>query len=322
MTGLTFSLGQGIIHPYYTVALAPAIGALVGIGGGHAVGPSPRRRSAAACWPPPSRSPRCGRSSCSTARPTWYPGLRGAVLIAGLVAAGVLLALHRGSTARALVAVALAGVVADPGRRRRRTPSTPSPRRTPAPSRRRSGRSQRPSASAAGPSAARCGTGRQFRGGAGPPPAAGHAGGFAGGRLPGGTAAAVPPGAAACSTAASPTVRPDRAARTATPARTTGWPRPSAPTTRPATSWPPATPVMAIGGFNGTDPTPTLAQFQTYVARGKVHYFIAGGTAVRRRGSRWRARRARRPPSPPGCGQLHGETVGGVTVYDLTSSST
>ena len=28
-----FSLGQGIIHPYYTVALAPAIGAVVGIGG-------------------------------------------------------------------------------------------------------------------------------------------------------------------------------------------------------------------------------------------------------------------------------------------------
>ena len=32
MTGAVFSLGQGIIHPYYTVALAPAIGALVGIG--------------------------------------------------------------------------------------------------------------------------------------------------------------------------------------------------------------------------------------------------------------------------------------------------
>src|SRR6185369_13928015 len=32
VTGLTFSLGQGIIHPYYTVALGPAIGALVGIG--------------------------------------------------------------------------------------------------------------------------------------------------------------------------------------------------------------------------------------------------------------------------------------------------
>ena len=33
VTGATFSLGQGIIHPYYTVALAPALGALVGIGG-------------------------------------------------------------------------------------------------------------------------------------------------------------------------------------------------------------------------------------------------------------------------------------------------
>jgi hypothetical protein len=36
-------------------------------------------------------------------------------------------------------------------------------------------------------------------------------------------------------------------------------------------------PVMAIGGFNGTDPSPTLAQFKEYVADGKIHYFIAGG---------------------------------------------
>ena len=48
-------------------------------------------------------------------------------------------------------------------------------------------------------------------------------------------------------------------------------------TTPPATSWPPALPVMAIGGFNGSDPSPTLAQFQQYVADGKVHYFIGGG---------------------------------------------
>ena len=39
-------------------------------------------------------------------------------------------------------------------------------------------------------------------------------------------------------------------------------------------------PVMAIGGFNGTDPAPTLAQFETYVAEGKIHYFIASGGAV------------------------------------------
>ncbi|MFE9766702.1 glycosyltransferase family 39 protein [Streptomyces sp. NPDC005808] len=37
-------------------------------------------------------------------------------------------------------------------------------------------------------------------------------------------------------------------------------------------------PVMAIGGFNGTDPSPTLAQFQQYVADGKIHYFIASST--------------------------------------------
>jgi 4-amino-4-deoxy-L-arabinose transferase-like glycosyltransferase len=36
-------------------------------------------------------------------------------------------------------------------------------------------------------------------------------------------------------------------------------------------------PVMAIGGFNGTDPAPTLAQFEKYVAEGKVHYFISSG---------------------------------------------
>ena len=32
VTALTFSLMAGIFHAYYTVALAPAIGALVGIG--------------------------------------------------------------------------------------------------------------------------------------------------------------------------------------------------------------------------------------------------------------------------------------------------
>ncbi|MEU6766384.1 glycosyltransferase family 39 protein [Streptomyces sp. NPDC046853] len=36
-------------------------------------------------------------------------------------------------------------------------------------------------------------------------------------------------------------------------------------------------PVMAIGGFNGSDPSPTLAQFKQYVEDGKIHYFISGG---------------------------------------------
>ena len=36
-------------------------------------------------------------------------------------------------------------------------------------------------------------------------------------------------------------------------------------------------PVMPIGGFNGSDPSPTLAQFKAYVAAGRIHYFIGSG---------------------------------------------
>ena len=75
-------------------------------------------------------------------------------------------------------------------------------------------------------------------------------------------------------------------------------------------------PVMAIGGFNGSDPAPTLAQFQQYVAAGRIHYFIAGGGAG--------------VPGGGGSGtasqitswvrqHFTAETVGGITVYDLTA---
>ena len=35
--------------------------------------------------------------------------------------------------------------------------------------------------------------------------------------------------------------------------------------------------VMAMGGFSGTDPTPTLAQFKKLVAEGQVHYVLVSG---------------------------------------------
>ena len=55
-------------------------------------------------------------------------------------------------------------------------------------------------------------------------------------------------------------------------------------------------PVMALGGFNGSDPSPTLAQFQDYVADGEIHYFISGGGGLGggpggRRRARWDGRR-------------------------------
>ena len=35
--------------------------------------------------------------------------------------------------------------------------------------------------------------------------------------------------------------------------------------------------VMAVGGFNGTDPSPTLEEFKRYVADNRIHYFIGEG---------------------------------------------
>ncbi|MGO1291140.1 MAG: ArnT family glycosyltransferase [Brevibacterium linens] len=37
-------------------------------------------------------------------------------------------------------------------------------------------------------------------------------------------------------------------------------------------------PVMAIGGFNGTDPSPTLAEFKQLVSDGTIHYYIGSGS--------------------------------------------
>ena len=58
---------------------------------------------------------------------------------------------------------------------------------------------------------------------------------------------------------------------------TRGSPRRSARRPRPVSSSARSCPVMAIGGFNGSDPSPTLAQFQQYVANGQIHYFASGG---------------------------------------------
>ncbi|MGW3126749.1 glycosyltransferase family 39 protein [Streptomyces sp. NPDC001076] len=77
--------------------------------------------------------------------------------------------------------------------------------------------------------------------------------------------------------------------------------------------------VMAIGGFNGTDPSPTLAQFKKYVADGKIHYFISSGTGGGMMGgsssgtssqiSSWVGKNFKKV------------TVGSSTFYDLTQKA-
>src|SRR5439155_947852 len=81
-------------------------------------------------------------------------------------------------------------------------------------------------------------------------------------------------------------------------------------------------PVMAIGGFNGTDPAPTLAQFQQYVRDGKIHYFIAGGRGPGS-GSASSSASSNAAQIAAWVQQNFAATsVGGVTVYDLTTTVT
>ena len=71
---------------------------------------------------------------------------------------------------------------------------------------------------------------------------------------------------------------------------------------------------MAIGGFNGSDPYPSLEQFKQYVKGKQIHYYIAGEMGGHQMGgsdtatqiSQWVAK------------HYTATTVDGVTVYDLT----
>ncbi|MFD6612507.1 ArnT family glycosyltransferase [Micromonospora chalcea] len=73
-------------------------------------------------------------------------------------------------------------------------------------------------------------------------------------------------------------------------------------------------PVMPIGGFNGSDPSPTLTEFQRYVADGRIHYFLGGGGFRANGGSNASAEIAAWV-----AGTFTASTVDGVTVYDLSS---
>jgi hypothetical protein len=75
-------------------------------------------------------------------------------------------------------------------------------------------------------------------------------------------------------------------------------------------------PVMAIGGFNGTDPAPSLARFQQYVRAGQIHYFLAGSMARGRGGDSGGSDDAQQI-STWVAQTFPARTVGGTTVYDL-----
>jgi hypothetical protein len=82
--------------------------------------------------------------------------------------------------------------------------------------------------------------------------------------------------------------------------------------------------VMAIGGFNGSDPSPTLAQFQQYIAEHKIHYFIGGGTGGGGRGGATGTSTGGSSASSEIAAWVTSTftatTVGSTTVYDLTGT--
>jgi 4-amino-4-deoxy-L-arabinose transferase-like glycosyltransferase len=347
VTALTFSFMEGIFHAYYTVALAPAIGALVGIGAGllweHRARPEARAVLAVvtlgtAVW----ASVLLGRA------PDWNPWLAPVVVVGAVVAAlalvaGELLAEHLGAgawAARATVAAAVLAVVvglAAPAAWTLQTVATP----------------QSGSIVTAGPAVASAMGGR-----GGPGGQMGGAGGFPGGG-PGGATGQLPtaPGGATGQapsfpgggTGQMPSLPGGGTGNAQGPAAGGGmgggmggllgatevsdemtallgedagdyrW---VAATTgsNNASGYQLATeePVMAIGGFNGSDPSPTLAEFQAYVAAGDIHYYLESGLS--------------------GAGSMGGSesaqeiatwveenftstTVDGATVYDLTSTT-
>lgn len=325
VTGLVFSYMQGIIHSYYMVALAPAIGALVGA----AASVLWRRRRE--LWP---RATLAGGALLTggwsfallNATPAWQPWLRWTVLAAGVLAAVLILLVpeiqNRGTVVRR-AGVAAASLLA--------TSALCGPAAYSV---------ETVSAAHAGalPSAGPAGLGGRFGGGGmGAPPGGigstnggpgtgtpngapgtgttnGAPGGGqdgqgrargGGGFLRGGGTSGVPEEVVALLQEGAKGYRWAAAAVTANGA---------APLQLAA-----EVPVMAIGGFNGTDPSPTLTQFQELVAQGNIHYFVGSGGGGF--GGGFGGGRGGRTSDISTWVQenFDARTVGSTTVYDLTT---
>ncbi|GAA4289308.1 hypothetical protein GCM10023178_77200 [Actinomadura luteofluorescens] len=77
---------------------------------------------------------------------------------------------------------------------------------------------------------------------------------------------------------------------------------------------------MAVGGFNGTDPAPTLAEFQRLARQGRIHYFVGGDrgqAGARTRGTGTGSDAAQRISAWVAANYTPAR-VGGTVLYDLT----
>jgi 4-amino-4-deoxy-L-arabinose transferase-like glycosyltransferase len=338
VTGIAFSLGQGIIHPYYTVELAPPIGGLIGIG---AVTLWQQRDNVAA---------RCTLAATLVVTaiwsfvllnrtPSWNPSLRTLIVLGGITAAALVVGLPA-LRARAAIAVGLAAVaigLLGPASYSVATAATSHSGAIPSagPTVANRGRFGPGGPGAFAPRFGNFGGNNtpqfpNFGGGNGQQfPNFGNGNrGFGRGQFPnfGGNRGGNRGGIGGLLNGSTPSrqltaVLEANASNYTWVAATVG--------ANNAAGYQLATndPVMAIGGFNGTDPSPTLAQFQQWVREGKVHYFIGGsgfggfgrfgGGGGPGGGSSTSAAIASWVES-----NYQSTTVGGVTLYDLTPSTT
>jgi 4-amino-4-deoxy-L-arabinose transferase-like glycosyltransferase len=320
VSGLVFSLSSGIIHTYYTVALAPAIAALVAIGGRMAW--VHRSHATARVVAAVAVAVTAGWSWALLDRtPDWQPWLRTLIVIA---AAACVVGLLAGTLWRPLgkrlaapvVALGVMACLAGPVAYAAQTVTT----------------AHTGSVPSAGPAVAggfggpgfggRAGFsrtvgfgdgafgGRGFAGGA--VPGAGGPGetGSRGGRFGGGVGGGFGGGAGEMQVSAALKEALDaNASQYRWVAATSG--SQSAASLELATG---GEPVMAIGGFDNEGGDLTLSQFEQYVARGEIHYYIGsgggggpGGGASTSDIASWVA------------SHFKSTTIGGETVYDLTS---
>ena len=346
--GLVISLAQGIIHPYYTVALAPPLGALVGIG---TMGLWQRRASwvgrvglaaglaATVVW----SYILLGRTS------DWFPALRPFVAVVGALGVVAILALPllRRVPKLAIAVVATLGLgaaLAAPLFSTVATAATAHTGAIPSVTPTASGGFGGPGGGAGGfPGGAFRGAGRGFpgapRGGGFPGAGGGFPGAPKGGGFPGAPrgggfpsatkgggfpngAAGFPGGGAGFLNSSTSNAALDKALQ-ADAGRYT-WAAATVNSNNAAGyQLGSGDPVMAIGGFNGTDPAPTLAQFERYVSEGKIHYYIASSGGGFGGGFGGGAGGSGHASQITSWVESHftAQTIGGVTVYDLTSGA-
>jgi 4-amino-4-deoxy-L-arabinose transferase-like glycosyltransferase len=330
VVGLVFSLMEGIFHAYYAVALAPAIAALVAMGTTvawqHRVDARVRVLAAAvvaggAAW--------VGHLLARS--PDWLPWLLPLVLCAGLLAALGFLArafTRSGMLRVATASLAIVALLAGPAAASIATAAEPHTGAIPgaAPAITLAARRSGQAAWFRAPNVARATAGMPFVGmaphqraprfgwtGAAPIPMVPSA------MTSGGPRALGRGAIGGLLDAASP--RPELVAALQSNADAYRWTAATTGANNAAgLQLSSGTPVMAIGGFNGSDPFPTLAQFQAYVARGEIHWYVAGADAGGFPGTMGGADA---PAQIADWVATHFEatTLGGVTVYDLSTGS-